>query len=599
MEKFRMLVIAPNEDLKKQVTELASKRNDFEATILLGDLAEGCREVLDLQNQGYDAIISRGGTAEMIREVADIPLVPIRISPYDMFRVIKLAQNYTGKYAIVGYSDIAECAHIICDLLQYKADIFTVAIGNDAEASVKELKDEGYSLIVGDTVNYMAARRCGMNGILLPSGRESIESAFDEAIQICRAFRMGQKKRLVDEALLNNIDTLLAIYRRDGSIFSTNLKGQDLDHLAPILESKIPRVLENVSIRVVKKAGEKLWVIRGVCLPFEEEHYAAFYITPVDRLSGYGHFIKFESREDCLSSDIRNIHFNVRCMEKFCRELEVYGATREIVLILGEEGTEKDETAKTIYMNGALKDHPFVIIDCAHLRPRDWKMIRNHSRSPLFNTDQTIYFKDVDCLSQDLQLDLEDYLEETLLQRSNRVLFSCSTSGSAGGICQYLIQKKGCLTLSVPPLRDRTESLASYASLYISGLNVQFGKQVVGFDAEALKILRDFPWKYNVDQFKRVLKKLFILSTGSYISAEDAAQVLEDEESLPSAQGTAFDLNRSLEEIEKDIIMQVLKSVDMNQTRAAKILGIGRSTLWRKLNENVQSGKSSDTAAPD
>ncbi len=587
MEKYRILAIAPNEDLKKMIETVAPNRDDLDVTVLLGDLEKGSEEVRRMQNRGFDAIVSRGGTAEMIREVADIPLVSIRISPYDMFRVIRLAQNYAGKYAIVGYSAIAECAHIICDLLQYQADIFTVSIGNDVEGSIRKLKDEGYSLIVGDTISYKTARKCGMNSILIPSGKESVESAFDDAVQICHAFRMGQKKRLVDEALLNNIDTLLAIYRPDGNLFSTNLSEQDREALGPILESRIPRILSGTSVRVVKKVGEKLWVIRGGRLPFEEEHYAAFYITPLQDLDRDGRFLSFESRRDCLPYDIRRAHFNVACMEQFCRELEAVSATRETVLILGEEGTEKDEAAKTIYLNSTLRENPFVTIDCAHLRRRDWKMIRNRSRSPLFNTNQTIYFKDVDRLPPDLRLELGDYLRGTPLRKSNRILFSGAPAGmSEGGACRSLVGQEDCLTLRIPPLRDRAESIPSYASLYLSRLNAQYGKQVIGFESGALELLENFSWKYNVRQLRHVLKKLFLLSSGPYIPAENVTSVLKEEESFSAEHGLPPDRNRSLEEIERDVILEVLKSVDMNQTRAAKILGIGRSTLWRKLNQH-------------
>lgn len=589
MEKYRILAIAPYEELKIMTESVAQKREDLDVTVLLGDMEVGREEVRRLQNQGFDAVISRGGTAEMIREVADIPLVPIRISPYDMFRVIRLAQNYSGKYAIIGYPAIAECAHIICDLLQYQANIFTVSSHSNVEAFTRKMREEGYSLIVGDTVGCEMARKYGMNSILLPSGKESVESAFDDAVQICHAFRLGQKKRLVDEALLHNIDTLLAIYCADGNLFSTNLSEPDREALSPILESRIPRILEGASVRVVKRAGERLWVIRGVRLPFEEEHYAAFYITPLANLDKDGRFLTFESKEDCLPYDMRRNHFNVECMEQFCRELEAVGATRETVLILGEEGTEKDESAKTIYLNSALRENPLVIIDCAHLRQRDWKMIRSRSRSPLFSTNQTIYFKDVDRLSPDLRPEFEADLQGTPLQKSNRILFSSTPAAvsAEGGICRCLAGQENCLTLQIPPLRDRVESIPSYASLYLSRLNAQYGRQVVGFESGALELLENFSWEYNVSQLRRVLKKLILLSSGPYIPAEDAAAVLREEESLPSERGLPLNLNRSLEEIEKDVILEVLKSVDMNQTRAAKILGIGRSTMWRKLNQNA------------
>ncbi len=74
----------------------------------------------------YDCIISRGGTAALIREVTDVPVVEIQLSVYDVLSAMKLAENYSSRYAIVGFPNITESAHILCDLLGSDLDILTV-----------------------------------------------------------------------------------------------------------------------------------------------------------------------------------------------------------------------------------------------------------------------------------------------------------------------------------------------------------------------------------------------------------------------------------------------------------------------------------------
>lgn len=78
---------------------------------------------MSLAHNNYDVILSRGGTAKLIRSAVDLPVAEISISGYDILRTIKLAQNYSGKFAIAGFSSITENAHMICDLLQYDIDI--------------------------------------------------------------------------------------------------------------------------------------------------------------------------------------------------------------------------------------------------------------------------------------------------------------------------------------------------------------------------------------------------------------------------------------------------------------------------------------------
>lgn len=99
---------------------------------------------MSLAHNNYDVILSRGGTAKLIRSAVDLPVAEISISGYDILRTIKLAQNYSGKFAIAGFSSITENAHMICDLLQYDIDIFTFTSEEDAYRSLQAAKKRVY-----------------------------------------------------------------------------------------------------------------------------------------------------------------------------------------------------------------------------------------------------------------------------------------------------------------------------------------------------------------------------------------------------------------------------------------------------------------------
>ena len=117
-DKIRILGIAPYEAMRSAMLRLARGHEELELNVYVGDLQQGAEIVRQHLDAYYDAIISRGGTAELIEQITDIPVVEIALSVYDILRAMKMAENYGKPYAIVGFPSITESAHFLCDLLQ-------------------------------------------------------------------------------------------------------------------------------------------------------------------------------------------------------------------------------------------------------------------------------------------------------------------------------------------------------------------------------------------------------------------------------------------------------------------------------------------------
>ena len=124
----RILGIAPYDGMRTAMEQAAQAYPNVELEVYTGDLEEGQAIVQRMAPNSYDCIISRGGTATLIRQVTDLPVVDIHISVYDVLRTMKLAENYTSLYAIVGFPSITEPAHTLCSLLNFDLDILTVAV---------------------------------------------------------------------------------------------------------------------------------------------------------------------------------------------------------------------------------------------------------------------------------------------------------------------------------------------------------------------------------------------------------------------------------------------------------------------------------------
>lgn len=109
----RILGIAPYDGMRTAMEQAAQAYPNVELEVYTGDLEEGQAIVQSITPNSYDCIISRGGTATLIRQVTDLPVVDIHISVYDVLRTMKLAENYTSLYAIVGFPSITEPAHTL------------------------------------------------------------------------------------------------------------------------------------------------------------------------------------------------------------------------------------------------------------------------------------------------------------------------------------------------------------------------------------------------------------------------------------------------------------------------------------------------------
>ena len=132
------------------------------------------------------------------------------------------------------------------------------------------------------------------------------------------------------------------------------------------------------------------------------------------------------------------------------------------------------------------------------------------------------------------------------------------------------------------------------SSLYLNNLNVELNRQIIGFEPEAMKFLTDYSWPGNYNQFKRLINELVLISSSPYIKLNSVKKVIEKENSdLPVDQNSSnkfislkIGKNKTLEEINSEIIEQILNYNNGNQSLTAKQLGISRTTLWRYLKRN-------------
>ncbi len=102
-------------------------------------------------------------------------------------------------------------------------------------------------------------------------------------------------------------------------------------------------------------------------------------------------------------------------------------------------------------------------------------------------------------------------------------------------------------------------------------------------ESTAVKLLQSYDWPYNYDQFKRIINELVSAAEKPYIDAASVSKLLHKELPSRTSLHSSLNLNRTLEEINLEILQIILAKVNGNQSAAAKQLGISRTTLWRML----------------
>jgi len=589
MKRIKALAIAPYEGLSKLIADLADDLADIDLQVQVGDMEAGAKFVTDTDDMRYDFILSRGGTADLIKQSVKIPVVEIRLSEYDILQAIKLAQSFAGKFCVVGFPSIISRIHTICNLMQIDVCTHEITSGSQVLDSLSHLKKQGFTLVVGGPATIAAAKSMQINGILITSGRESILSALDEGRNICRAMLLAQKRNLFFRDILDYSQIYVLVYGVDGHLLYSNITTQNSNiDSSPALRSipsYINSVMEQGEIHLLRRSKGFLWNIKGVRA---DEGHAYFYVNRTMDVSALTQSISI--RDTFRNDDPQPLPFynTYEHMQSILDTAAEISRTNLPVLIFGEPGTGKDTLAYSIHQQSTLGNSSFLTINCRLLGDKQLSHLLRNENSPLWETDIAIYFKNIHYLSSDAQQMVATYLRDTSVYQRNRIIYSHALDPALAQqelLVSFLLNdaQPSCMTILLPSLRERQGDIPGLVSIYINEFNMTLGKQVAGLDSASVELLQAFPWRENIHQLIRVLKELVLTANGAFIRVDDTARVLQKEKRFSGGAAESASLEGTLDQITAGIIQRVLQEENMNQTKAAKRLGISRSTMWRKM----------------
>lgn len=595
--KIRILGIAPYDGMRTAMERAAEAYPQIQLDAYTGDLEAGVAIVQQTPPNTYHCVISRGGTAALIRKVTDLPVVDINISVYDVLRTMKLAQNYTSLYAIVGFPSITEPAHTLCSLLEYDLDILTVHSADEVTNTLQRLQEGGYRMVVCDMVTHTVARQLGLDAFLITSGMESLHTAFDQALSISEWYSQQRREIMLLRRITQGQNGRAIMLNSDGTVFYASPNDPPKELLEQ-LRSHMAEIPTNGTLKFYYTEHDLLYSITAQVFVVDEARRYLFYCIPSHiPLHTNWAGLRSMNRGECEYLFTNSFYSLSGALGALGAEIESLSSVRQPIMISGEPGTGKEQIARHLYLHSSLVNKPLVVVNCALMNEKSWDFLLNHYSSPLNATDNTVYFQNLESIADARVPELLAAIKETGLARRVRLIFSCACreEGIVPDVLRKFTERLGCLSLSLPPLRSRQDEIPSLASLYLSSLNLELGKQISGLEPRAIEMLRQYSWPTNYTQFKNILRTLASTTSGAYVTAAQVAELLGRERTLRRpAEPTHAEVrsDRTLDEIVTEVVQQAVAAHNGNRAAAARQLGISRTTLWRYLGRmEGESGK--------
>lgn len=587
---IHILVIAPYTGLANLIRTVSEEFENLKLDIYIGDLENGVSIAHEHLPGNYDAILSRGETARRIQCITPLPVIDISFSQYDILRTLKLAENYTQNFAFVGFKSIIDTVKLLCNLLQYPIETYTISSEKDIESTLDLLKEKEIYLIFSDTSTNSLATEKGIQSISITSGTESIKEAFLRIIQLHETFSSFEEKVHLLEKSMGLMSSSTFILTENNQLYFSSYHETDFSVIYQYLQT-LPKedICESVS-KQFHLINDKLFAVHAQKCNYETHSYYIFTLnlSPVpNQSSKYG--IKYYNYEEVKSNYYTGFFALTASAIQLSSQIQELNNSYMPVMILGERGTGKDHVAYRLYLESNLTNKPFISIDCNLITERYWTFLTKHINSPFCDNENTIYINNIQALNDSKARQLLSIMLDTNLHKRNRLIISCSlTIKESRDPSRDFIDYLPCTTLYMPPLRELTNDLASASSIYLDKLNNDLAIQLSGFEPDALALLCKYDWPNNYMQLKRVLSDAAIHTQSGYIQASTIEDIINREKkqyAITTPVKSDNNSNKTLQEIIHDAVVSAMHQCNGNHSKAAEQLGIGRTTLWRYLKQ--------------
>jgi two-component system, NtrC family, response regulator len=306
------------------------------------------------------------------------------------------------------------------------------------------------------------------------------------------------------------------------------------------------------------------------------------------------------------SSPIDGIIATSAEMLNVLRNIEKLAPTDVAVLLLGESGTGKELLAQAVHKLSWRAHGPFIPINCAaipetlleselfgHEKGAFTGAVRQNIGRIESAHEGTLFLDEIGDVPLVMQVKLLRFLQDQIVERIGgrrpvqvNVRIICATNRdldqmmAEGQFREDLFYRLNEVTIRVPPLRERPADTVLLASYFLRKFAAEYGRTTRGLSATAVNAIRDYPWPGNVRELENRIKRAVVMTEGPLVSAADL--------DLPSAEEEtkSLDIRAARARAEREVIQLALTQAGSNLSKAAKLLGISRPTLYDLMQQH-------------
>lgn len=581
---------------------------------------DSVRQLKD-QFEPSTVVISGDRSALLLKRVIPNLIIPVSVRGFDLLETIQTL-DITDEVVVVNYRKNIDEINNISSLLKVKIKQLTFHNIEEAHQILKQLQKEKRKFVIGGSWVCANAPKYGMEGIFYYS-QGSMTHALNFALKFLEAYR----ERLEQFALFKTIVDM----NQSGIIYTDRyLRIKVMSEVTEsLLGMKRNQAIEKPLYEVIPHFPLKLQTKLNETEPeynimFEHQHkkFIADVVPIILQGENMGHIIMFDdimnvqAKETNIRQKItqkpmiaqyrfEHIVGSSRPIQEAVEQAKKYSQVDSSILIHGESGTGKELFAQSIHNASKRSKHPFVAVNCAAIPENliDSELFgyeegaftgaKKGGKAGLFELAHrgTIFLDEISELPLHLQGKLLRVLQEKEVVRiggdrvipinvriivaSNKDLVECIRNHTFREDLYYRIS---VLHLNIPPLRERKEDIPLLFKHFLKG----YEPLASLVDESLLESIKSYHWPGNIRELKNVVERFRVLLSNEKITPSAVREALHQALS-PALDGRSkLDIDPLVEK-EKELILQALIQANGNRDKAAKQLGISRTTLWRKL----------------
>lgn len=638
---MKILFIVPYPNLKNTVEKVVNSTKLPPYIEIVIDV-HAVENIDQLNPAGYDAIIARGYTSKYIKKRhPGLINIDLDITSYDIIRSFRRIASSCSprKVGYCGGYKYMEACLPFADWLGCCLGVYYATDGSEIKETVLRAVSDGCDLILGGFSAASYAEEAGIPSVLIETGEEAVRDAVHAAVQSVSIKRNEQMKaemyRMITKnstegIIFVNTERIICVDNQTSQSMSASnglLCGKHIESVFPELQTVLREVFQTQkqkNIEVLKLRGGDSVTVTVTPVKGKNELYGAVInmvnISYIQNLEGD---IRKKLSDKGLVARYRfeDIIYKSQIMQSVLEEAKNFAKTEANIMIVGETGTGKELFAQSIHNGSRRKTGPFVAVNCAALP-------ENLLESELFGYEEgaftgsrkggkpglveqahmgTLFLDEITEIPITLQSKLLRVLQEREVRRigSDRVIHvnirivaatnkNLTEEIRAGRFRQDLMYRLDVLRLYLPPLRDRHGDI----KLLFDHMTMEFENgtdSVYELDSEAERLLTSYHYHGNVRELRNISERLCAICTPGPVTAFEIQRILypadigsQTESSAASALSSAgVSPAKNLDSIkasaEYERITEALKLCSGNRGKTAVMLGIDRSTLWRKM----------------